>query len=88
MSRRSADLAAIIVMCSVLPVRSVTGLCPLANSSASGVTSLRASGVRTGYTSAPCLMSSLMVPKHSTAAMLPVMPIITVLPLSLVLFSQ
>ena len=75
-------------MCSVLPVSSVTGLWPLANSRASGVTSLAASRVRTGYTSAPCLMSSLMVAKHSTAAMLPVMPMTTVLPLSLVLFSQ
>ncbi len=36
------------VMCSVLPVRSVTGLWPLANSSASGVTIFWASGVITG----------------------------------------
>ena len=77
-----------MVTCSVPPVRSVTGLCPQANSSESGVTSFWASLVMTTWTSAPCLMSSLMVPKHSTAAMLPVMPTTTVLPLSLVLFSQ
>ena len=75
-------------MCSVLPVSSVTGLCPLANSSASGATSFAAASVSTGYTSAPCLISSLMVPKHSVAAMLPVIPITMVLPLRRVLFSQ
>ena len=88
MRSRSAERAAIMVICSVPPVRSVTGLWPQANSRESGVTSFWASRVITTLTSAPCLTSSLMVPKHSTAAMLPVMPMTTVFPLSLVLFSQ
>ncbi len=54
----------------------------------SEVTKVIADCVNTGMTVAPFRISSLIVAKHSDAAMLPVIPITTVFPSNFLLFSQ